>query len=576
MAQRLDGHMLERRIRVAMGAVEADLVLKQATVPNLFTNEMITADVAMADGYVAGFGEYAGRQEIDCRGRYVCPAFIDGHVHIESTMALPGEFARAVIPHGTLTVIADPHEIANVCGLQGIRFFIDETGRLPMTVYFMAPSCVPATPLERNGASLGAADLARLLDCPRVLGLGEVMDYIAVVQGDEEMLQKIGAFRPRPIDGHLSGVFGRAACAYAAAGIQTNHECSTMEEVLEYLRLGMYIQVRQGSSAKNLELVLAAARQQHVCLDRLFFCTDDKHLDDIRREGHIVNNARMALDLGFSIYDVLRMASLNAARCYGLKEAGAVAPGYRADLLILSDMHSLAIEKVIRGGAIVSSNGSEPGIPRPQPDGGVRDTVHIAPVSLKDLELGLAGDRANVISVIPAQLVTRLERARVCARDGRFVPDREFSKVAVIERHHATGRIGLGIVRGFGIENAAIASTVAHDSHNLIVAGDNDRDMLAAIEAVQQSGGGVYLVSGGQILAGLPLPVAGLMSDLAASEITSRIAGLTAMAYRCGVDERIEPLGMLSFLSLPVIPEGRITPDGLYDVLESRFIPVSV
>ncbi len=576
MAQYLGGRTLERRIRVAMGAVEADLVLKQAAVPNLFTNEMIAADVAIADGYVAGIGEYAGREEIDCRGRYLCPAFIDGHVHIESTMALPGEFARAVIPHGTLTVIADPHEIANVCGLQGIRFFIDETERLPMTVYFMAPSCVPATPLEHNGAALAAADLAQLLDCPRVLGLGEVMDYIAVVQGQEEMMQKIGAFRPRPIDGHLSGAFGRPACAYAAAGIRTNHECSTPEEVLEYLRLGMYVQVRQGSSAKNLEMILTTARQQQVCLDRLFFCTDDKHLDDIGREGHIIHNARMALELGFSIYDVLRMASLNAARCYGLQETGAVAPGYRADLLILSDIHGLAIEKVLRGGEVVSSNGSEPDLPPPQPAECVRDTVHIAPVSLRDLELWLAGDRANVISVIPAQLVTRLERTRVCARDGRFVPDGEFSKVAVIERHHATGRIGLGIVRGFGIENAAIASTVAHDSHNLIVVGDNDRDMLAAIEAVKQSGGGAYLVSGGQIRGGLPLPVAGLMSDLPASGITSGLAGLAAMAHRCGVDERIEPLGMLSFLSLPVIPEGRITPDGLYDVLASRFIPVSV
>lgn len=575
MMQCLDSPTLDRRIRVAMGAAEADLVLKQAVVPNLFTNEMITADVAIVDGYVAGIGEYSGREEIDCQNQYVCPAFIDGHVHIESTMALPGEFARAVVPHGTLTAIADPHEIANVCGLQGIRFFIDETERLPMTVYFMAPSCVPATPLEYNGAALGAADLAQLLGYPRVLGLGEVMDYLAVVQGNEEMLQKISAFRLRPIDGHLSGVFGHAACAYASAGIQTNHECSTMEEVLEYLRLGMYIQVRQGSSAKNLEMILAAARRHHVCLDRLFFCTDDKHLDDIRREGHIVNNVRKALDLGFSIYDALRMASLNAARCYGLKDVGAVAPGYRADLLVLSDIHSLAIEKVIQGGVVVSSHGSEPGIPCPQPDGGVRDTVHIAPVSLKDLELGLVGDRANVISVIPAQLVTRLEKERVCVRDGRFVPDREFSKVAVIERHHATGKIGLGIVRGFGIENAAIASTVAHDSHNLIVAGDNDRDMMAAIEAVQQSGGGIYLVSGGQILGGLPLPIAGLMSDLATSEVTAGTAGLTAMAYRCGVSGQIEPLGMLSFLSLPVIPEGRITPDGLYDVLESRFISVS-
>jgi len=574
MKQHLNYDALDKRIKVAMGSIDADLVLKNATIPNLFTNEMINADVAIVDGYIAGIGNYSGRGIIDCENQYVCPAFIDGHVHIESTMALPGEFAKLVIPHGTLTAIVDPHEIANVCGLKGIQYFINETGHLPMTIYFMAPSCVPVTPHEYNGATLTAADLSRLLASPRVLGLGEVMDYSSVIQGNENMLQKISEFQSRKIDGHLSSIFGHKACAYTSTGILTNHECSTPEEVLEYLRLGMYIQVREGSTAKNLDMILSAVRNRDICLDRLFFCTDDKHLNDIKREGHIVKHVRKAIGHGFPIYDVLRMASLNAARCYGLNDIGAIAPGYRADLVIVSDIHSFVIEKVIHGGIIVSSNGSEPGLVRTLQDACVRETVHIAPMSLEDLELGLTSHQANVITVVPEQLVTRLETAKVNVKNGIFIPGKEFSKVVVIERHNATGKIGLGIVRGFGIESGAIASTISHDSHNLIVIGDNDNDMMIAIDAIQKSGGGICIVSNGQILGELPLPIAGLMSDMAASAIISRIAELTGIAYRCGVNQNIEPFGMLSFLALPVIPEVRITPDGLYNVLESKIISI--
>lgn len=566
--------ILSKRIKVARGLLNADLVLKDAMIPNLFTNEMINADVAIVDGYIAGIGDYSAYEIINCKNKYVCPAFVDGHVHLESTMALPGEFAKTVIPHGTLTVVADPHEIANVCGLKGIRYFIDDTEQLPMTIYFMAPSCVPATPHENNGATLTAQDLAELLTHPRVLGLGEVMDYTSVINTNENMLQKLRTFKSRKIDGHLSAVFGNEACAYVSAGILTNHECVTPQEVLEYLRLGMYIQVREGSAAKNLNMVLSTAQDRNICLDRLFFCTDDKHLEDIMCEGHILNNVRKAIDLGFSIYDVLRMSSLNSARCYGLDDIGAVAPGFRADVLIVTDISSFNIERVIFGGKTVCFKGSTPKVERRPESAEVRDTVHIAPISLKDLELRLTNGQANVISVIPEQLITKLETVKVRTKKGIFIPDKEFSKVAVIERHKATGKIGLGIVRGFAIERGAIASTISHDSHNIIVIGDNDNDMLTAVDALHKSAGGIYVVSSGKIIGGLPLPIAGLMSEMGAAEIASRIKELTETAYRCGVNQDIEPFGILSFLSLPVIPEVRITPEGLFNVFEERIIPV--
>lgn len=575
MSHELTRDGLKKRIKVASGEIAADLVLKDARIPNVFTNEIINVDVAIADGYIAGIGRYRGRETVDCAGLYVCPAFVDGHVHLESTMALPGEFAKAVIPHGTLTAIVDPHEIANVCGLKGIRYYIDETEALPMSLYFMAPSCVPATPREHNGAVLPAAQLSRLLASPKVLGLGEVMDYLSVIAGSDDMLQKLIQFQKRKIDGHLAGVFGAKACAYAAAGILTNHECASAEEVLEYLRLGMYIQVREGSAAKNLDMILTAAKTAGVCLDRLFFCTDDKNLADIKREGHILHNVRKALRHGFSLYDVLRMASLNAARCYGLAGVGGVAPGFRADLLVVSDIERFIIEKVLFNGTVVSENGSVPDIPATRYDAAVADTVKMKPVAPADFEIKLNGNQANVITIIPGQLVTRLEKAAVPVKNGVFVPDKEFAKAAVLERHNATGRIGLGIVRGFGIKNCAIASTIAHDSHNLIIIGDNDRDILAAVSAVQRSGGGIYIVSGGRVLGGLPLPVAGLMSDKPADEIIASIAELSAIARSHGVGEHIDPLGMLSFLALPVIPEARITPDGLFDVQKDKFISVN-
>lgn len=571
---RVDCKLLDRRIKAAMNFTEADLVLKDAAIPNLFTNEMIKGDVAIVDGCIAGIGSYAGRETIDCSGQYVCPAFIDGHVHIESTLALPGEFAKAVIPHGTLTAIADPHEIANVCGTAGIEYFIRATEQLPMRIYFMAPSCVPATPQERNGAKLTAKDLAQLLSHPRVLGLGEVMDYVSVIRGNADMLRKICAFQDRKIDGHLSGVFGAEACAYAATGVLTNHECATEEDVLTCLRLGMYIQIREGSAAKNLDMILSAVKRRGVCLDRLFFCTDDKNLAEIRREGHIVHNVRKAAAHGLPIYDVLRMASLNAARCYGLSRVGAVAPGYRADLLVISDLQRFSIERVIQNGKTVSVRGSEPVVPPAPVETWIRQTMRVAPFSPENLELRITNGQAKVISLIPGQLINRLETAEVCHFNGIFVPDSNFSKVAVAERHHATGQIGLGIVRGFGIEKGAIASTIAHDSHNLIVIGDNDRDMLLAMEAARNSGGGIYLASQGELLGGLPLPIAGLMSDRPAADIIDGITQLTELAHRCGVSPDIDPCGLLSFLALPVIPEARITPDGLFNVAEWRVVSV--
>ena len=565
--------MKQKRINIAMEKEKADLVIKNANIINVFTKEIVKADIAICMGQIVGIGQYSGIKEIDAQDKYVCPGLIDSHVHIESTMVTPSEFAKAVLPHGTTTIIADPHEIANVCGINGINFMLNESKSLPLNTYFMMPSCVPSTPFENNGADLTVELMEPFLSNNRILGLGEVMDYPSVINGSEEMLRKIDLFDNKIIDGHSPNLTGKELNAYRAAGIMTNHECSTIEDVIEHLRLGMYVQIREGSAAKNLENIVKGLLENKIELNRCIFCTDDKHLEDIRKDGHISYNIKKAIAFGVDPIEAICMATINTAQCYRLKRLGAIAPGYSADLIILNSIEDFSIDKVLyRGGIVYENEGLNVDISPKIEDRNVFNTVRIPNINIDDLKIGLDNNFTTVIGLTSNELITKKETSEVKVIDGAFCPDECFSKVAVIERHKSTKNIGLGIVSNFNIKNGAIASTVAHDSHNLIVIGDNDEDMILAIEELKRVNGGYTVISKGEIVGTLELPIAGLMSDNTANYVENRLKNMIEEANKLGINDKIDPFITLSFLALPVIPEIRITDQGLFDVTQFKFI----
>lgn len=566
----------QKIIRAASGKEKADIVIKNGNIVNVFTKEIIRADVAICMDQIAGIGNYEGNEEIDGKGRYICPGLIDSHVHIESTMVTPAEFAKAVIPFGTTTVIADPHEIANVCGINGINFMLDQSKSLPINMFFMIPSCVPATHFENNGAVLSSDLMTAFVSNDRILGLGEVMDYPSVLNSNEEMLEKIGLFCDKIVDGHSPYLAGKELNTYRAAGVLSDHECSTVEEALERLRLGMYVQIREGSGAKNLETLITGLSENSQNFNRCLFCTDDKHLEDIKKEGHISYNVKKAIALGVDPIEAISMATINAAQFYKLKKLGAVGPGYYADLLILDSLKDFKINKVFyRGKVIFKEEGICPDIFRNTvlaKNSSVINTVRLGKITKENLKIMLEKDTATVIRLVANELITRKETAKVKITDGCFLPDKEFSKVAVIERHKATNNIGLGIVGDFNISKGAIAATVAHDSHNLIVIGDNDEDMLMSIEELKRVNGGFTIVSGGKVRETLELPIAGLMSDKSSDYVVQKLGLLLDEAKKLEINKDIDPFITLSFLALPVIPEIRITDRGLFDVIKFNFI----
>lgn len=565
--------MKQKRINLAMKKEKADLVIKNANIINVFTKEIIRGDIAIYKDQIVGIGNYDGYREIDAEGKYVCPGLIDSHLHIESSMVTPTEFAKAIIPKGTTTIIADPHEIANVCGINGINFMLNQSKDVPMNIYFMMPSCVPSTPFENNGADLSAELIALHLANERILGLGEVMDYTSVINGEEEILKKIDLFDDKIIDGHSPNLKDKELNAYRVAGVMTDHECSTVEEAIERLRLGMYVQIREGSGAKNLEKLIKGLIKYDMNLDRCVFCTDDKHLDDIRKDGHISYNIKKAVKLGLDPIEAICMATINAANCYKLKRLGAVAPGYSADLLIFDSFEQFNVDKVFyRGDLVYENNEIKTEMPKYISDRNVLNTVRIANVTKEELKIKLSSNKVPVISFSANELLTKKEFAEVNVIDGEFVQDNIFSKVAVIERHKATGNIGLGIVKNFNIKGGAIASTVAHDSHNLIVIGDNDRDMLVAINELKRVNGGYTVVNNGEIKGTLELKVAGLMSDKSSEHVMETLNKMLKEARKLGINEKIDPFITLSFIALPVIPEIRITDQGLFDVTKFEFI----
>ncbi|MFN2166133.1 MAG: adenine deaminase, partial [Anaerolineae bacterium] len=521
---------------------------------------------------VVGFGDYPARQVVDLGGKYLCPGFIDAHVHLESSMVQPAEFARAVVPHGTTAVVCDPHEIANVLGLAGVRYILDASEGLPLSVYVMAPSCVPATHMETAGAELSAADLETLWSHERVIGLAEMMNFPGVLFRAPDVLAKLRSAGDRPIDGHAPGLSGLDLNAYVAAGIRSDHECTTLDEAREKLRRGMHILIREGTTARNLHplLPLVTPANARLCS----FCTDDRHPDTLLSEGHIDDVVRQAIAWGLEPVTAIQMASLNTAEYFRLRNVGAVAPGYRADLLVLDDLEAVHVSQVYAAGELVAEAGRFLPSRADQPAVPIQPSVH---VDVADLDFSIAAGEgeARVIGTIPAQVVTEHLRLVPTTENGYVVSDpaRDLLKIAVVERHHGSGQVGLGLVHGVGLKRGAIASSVAHDSHNIVLIGASDDEMRAAVAAVAEMGGGQVAVAGGEVLAACPLPIAGLMSDRPLEEVRDQVEALTGAAHALGCTLP-DPLMTMSFLALPVIPALKLTDKGLVDVEKFDFVPL--
>jgi adenine deaminase len=566
---------LSERIAAARGDLPADLALRNARLVNVLTGEIYTTDVIVHGEYVAAFGSgYRAQTEIDLKGRYLSPGFIDAHVHIESSLCTPPEFARAVVTRGVTSVVTDPHEIANVLGLEGIRFMLERAKYGHMNMFVMASSCVPATHMETSGARLEAEDLATLLGNRWVLGLAEMMNYPGVIHADPSVIDKLALFGSRVLDGHAPSVTGSALNAYVAAGISSDHECTTVEEAHEKLRLGLTIFIREGTTTHNLRplLPLVTPENQH----RLCFCTDDRQPASLLDEGSIDYMVRTAVAEGIDPITAIRMGTINTANYFRLYDLGAIAPGRRADLIVFSDLRDLRAEMVFRGGRLVAENG-QMAVEKPalrQID--LRSSMNVRMDSL-DFRIAAHGTRVHIIGGMGDQVVTghEIDDARIV--DGEAVADteRDILKMAVIERHQASGQIGRGFIRGFGLKRGAIAGSVGHDHHNLIVIGAQDASMRTAAQAVIEMGGGLAVAEGGQVVGTLPLPVAGLMSEAPIEQVRRGYDGLIAAAQSMG-SAMHDPFMAMSFMALEVIPKLKLTDVGLVDVEKFQLIDLFV
>ena len=571
---------LRQQIAAGRGIVIADLVLKNARIINVFTNEIEKADVAISGGKIVGIGTYNGKSEVDLHGHYVCPGLIDGHIHIESSMLCGPAFEQAVLPHGTTAVITDPHEISNVAGTDGLDFMLETTKDLTLSVYFMLPSCVPATDLDESGAVLDAEQLRPYYRYPRVLGLAEMMNSYGTVRGDAKILQKICdcTNAGKIVDGHAPFLSGKDLNAYIIAGVLSDHECSTMEEAMEKLRRGQYIMIREGTAAKNMAALLPLFREPYC--NRCMLVTDDKHPGDLLRGGHIDANIRKAIAAGVDPAIAVKMATLIPAQYFGLKQHGAVAPGYKADLIVVSNLEQFTVEQVYKGGSLVAEGGK---VLKPSPlvidstrFARVMDSFDMDEITMKDLELHKSGEHERVIRLIENELLTEEE----------IIPFRQYPgiapgvdvahkivKLAVFERHHHSGHVGLGFLGNYSLQCGAVASSIAHDSHNLIVAGTNDADMVLAGNTVRKNKGGLAFVVNGRVIGELALPVAGLMSAESVEVVMENVQHLKDALRTHGIAEGIDPFMTLAFVSLPVIPKLRLNTYGIVDVKKQRIVP---
>ncbi len=557
-------------LKVAQGQLPPDLVLRGGQIIDVFSGTLLNADVALYDGLIVGVGDYEG-PTLEVAGQYICPGFIDGHLHLESTMLVPPEFARAVLARGTTAVIADPHEIANVWGARGLEYMLTVSDGLPLDIFFMLPSCVPATHLETSGASLGPAELAAFKNRRRVLGLAEMMNFPGVLHGDPEVIEKLLLFADRCIDGHAPLLSGKGLNAYRLAGPASDHECTEPAEAREKLSRGFYLMIREGSQARNLRDLLPAVTSQS--LRRCLLVTDDCHPCDLRERGHVDHLLRQAVAAGLDPVSALTLVTLNPAEYFGLRRRGAVAPGFRADLVVLDDLKEFRVAKVFKNGELVAEHGEcrRNGATVAAPAG--EGAFQVRGLTLESFRIPAAGNEVKVIRLIPGQLLTDQVISPTPARDHCVVADplQDVLKCAVVERHHGTGNIGLGLVQGFGLQQGALASSVAHDSHNIVVVGADDADMLLAAQRLCALGGGLVVAAQGRVVAELPLPVAGLMSPEPLAVVAARHSGVTAASRALGC-RLADPFMALSFLALPVIPRLKLTDKGLVDVESFKIV----
>lgn len=554
-----------------------DLILKNGKIVDVFNNSIVEADLAIQNGLIMGIGDYDSEDykvnTVDLNGKFISPSFIDSHVHIESSMVSPKEFTELLISRGVTAIIADPHEIANVCGIDGIRYILEATENLPFDVYVMLPSSVPATPFETSGAILGAKELSKFMSNDRVLGLGEMMDFPGVIDRREDIVEKINLAEKfgKIIDGHGPMISGKDLDAYVSAGISTEHECSTVDEMNERLKRGMYILIREGSAARNLEVLIKGINKDNI--DRCMFCTDDRHPEDLLSDGSIDNNVRKAINLGLNPIDAIKMASINSANCYKLKKKGAIAPGYHADLIIFEDINNIRVESVYKSGELRVRDGKLLEEFKTYRDDKVGSAVHIKDIKEKDIEIKLKSNKANVIGIVKNELITELLEEELILKDNIYCFENEdIIKIAVIERHTGNSGVFTALLKGYGIRNGAIATTISHDSHNIVVAGDNDLDILNCIKEIDSMQGGIVISSNGKTIERLKLEIAGLMTNSSINYVNDKLIKMMDIARDLGIPDGVDPFMNLSFLALPVIPDVKVTDKGLFDVKKFEFI----
>ena len=558
----------QRIIEVAAGREKADLVLKNATYVNVFSNELCRDDIAVAEGLIVGLGSYEGAVEVDMAGKIVCPGLIDAHIHLESALVSPKEFARAVLPHGTTTVICDPHEITNIMGTDGIDYMLQATEGLPVDVRFMIPSCVPATPMDEAGANLDYRAIDSFFEHPRVQGLAEMMNYPGVIGGDADTVAKIVASQAhhKKIDGHAPDLKGKDLDAYIAAGVYSDHECHDPDDALAKLRRGQFIMIREGTAARNLDALMPLLCDKYY--DRCMFCTDDKHPSDLLEKGHIDYIVRRAIALGANPIMAVQVACHHAARYFLLNNRGAIAPGYLADFAVVNNLREFQVETVYKKGQLVYENGQVADFPEPVVEPYLRDrahnTFHVARLTAQDF----ADSRPRAVIGMVAGEITTTDNGYAAQVD----PDRDILKIAVVERHKNTHHIGIGYLQGYGLKRGAVATSVSHDSHNIIVVGVSDQDMAFAVNHIVENRGGITVVEQGRILGDLPLEIAGIMSEDTLIHVNEKLEAAKAAAHSLGVSQGVDPFMTLSFMALPVIPTLRLTTRGILDVTKQQYI----
>lgn len=567
---------LKKLIEVASGRVLADVVIKNCKVVDVYNAEIIEGDIALSGGKIAGIGSYEGVEEIDAGGRYAAPGFIDSHIHIESAYVTPEEIGRLLVPHGATTIIADPHEIVNVCGITGMNYMLEAAKETVLDIKYMLPSCVPATPFEHAGANIGADEMKEPIKDERVLGLGEFMNFPGVVGADDSVLDKLMTAyeNDKLIDGHSPGIAGKALNAYAAARIHTDHECSTLEEMKDRLQRGIYVLLRQGSACHNLRPLLKGVTPANS--RRCLLCSDDRQPKTILELGHLENHLRICVEEGLDPFTAIQMASINAAECFELKDRGAIAPGLRGDIVLFDDMKEFHIHKVFINGTLTAEEGKYFPEVKKCNNSMVQGSFHVKDFSEAKLKTKLNTGHVNVIDILPGGVVTAKGIADVnIDGEGNFIydPSIDIVKAAVVERHQSTGNVALGLLRGYGIKEGAVALSIAHDSHNIITVGVSDADMAFAVEQLIAQGGGIVLVKDGVVIEHMPMPIGGIMSDQSGEWVDEKLTKIHDAAYKeLGISGEVEPVMTLCFMSLAVIPEIKLTDMGVFDVTTFQFI----